>query len=154
MPTPVSLTDTSTNSSFGIAPTSIRPPFGRELDRVRQEVQHDLPDLSLIRPHLTEPRIHRRVQRDATAPRPLSNEDEGIVDGHRQVEVRQLELHPPRLNLSSCLCSWPTARKCRGSGSASRSPTSRPPGWRSRGGGGACADLGVSHAGRRPSMSC
>src|SRR5262245_319243 len=64
MPTPVSLTDTSTDPSTGTARTSIRPPSGG----VGQQVQHRLLDLPLVRPYVAEPgvdggpkRLGRRV---------------------------------------------------------------------------------------------
>src|SRR5260370_9854821 len=48
-------------------------PFGCELDRVRQQVQHHLPDLPLVPPHLTEPLIDPHVQCDPSSPRPLAD---------------------------------------------------------------------------------
>src|SRR4029450_4947142 len=75
------------------------PPLWRELDGVRQQVQDDLSDLSLIRPHRAEPLIDAQVQRDAPSPRALADEGQGAVERRGKVEVRQLELHPPRLDL-------------------------------------------------------
>src|SRR5262245_50707279 len=43
----------------------INPPtFGRELDRIRQQVQDDLPDLALIRLDLAKAGIEACVKRD------------------------------------------------------------------------------------------
>ena len=59
----------------------------RELDRIGEQVQDDLPDLPLVRLNLTKPRIHGRVQRDAAAPGPLP-------DQHQEMEIREVQFHP------------------------------------------------------------
>ena len=99
MPTPVSLTDTSTDLVHRHGADVDPPALRCELDGVRQEIQHDLLDLPLVRPYVAQPRVDRRSQRDAPPAGPLADEDQGVVDGRGQVEVRQLELHPPGLDL-------------------------------------------------------
>src|SRR5215831_2231617 len=99
MPTPVSLTETSDEPVLQRGPDFDASTFRRELDRIRQEVQYDLPDFPLVRPHLTEPPVNVCVQRDAATPSPLTNQHQGIVDGRGEIELRQLQLHPPGLDL-------------------------------------------------------
>jgi hypothetical protein len=73
--------------------------FGCELDRIRQQIQHDLPDLPLVCPNLAQPLVDRHVQRDAAPRGALADEGQGVVQGGGKVEVGQLELHPARLDL-------------------------------------------------------
>src|SRR5262245_52601845 len=106
MPTPVSLTEPSTEPPTGTARTSTRPPsrgtppaLWRELDRVGQKIEHDLLELSFVRPNVAQPRVDGRLQHDGASRRPLPDEGHCVVDGRGQVEVGQLQLHPPGLDL-------------------------------------------------------
>src|SRR2546427_1258887 len=71
----------------------------RELDRVRQQVQDDLPNLPLVSPNLAEPLIDGRLQPDSPSPGPLADERQGVVDRLREIEVGDFQLHPPGLDL-------------------------------------------------------
>jgi hypothetical protein len=75
------------------------PTLWRELDRVRQQVQDDLPDLPLICPNLAQPLIDTHLQCDAPSSRPLADQGQGVVERRGEMEVRQLQLHPPGLDL-------------------------------------------------------
>jgi len=82
-------------------------PFRRELDRIRQQVQHDLTDLPLVRLNLAKVGVHSRVQSDVTASGPLTDESQRILDGRGEVEVRELQIHPPGLDLRhSCVRAY------------------------------------------------
>src|SRR5262249_28676946 len=71
----------------------------RELDLVGEQIEEDLADLSLVGLDLAEALVAAPVQLDPSAPRPLANEHQRIVDGHGQIEVRHFEPHLPRLDL-------------------------------------------------------
>src|SRR5262249_28836138 len=93
MPTPVSLTETSTSPSFGTAPTSIRPPSGVNLIAFDNRFQDDLPPL--VRLNLAQSAIDVHLQGDPSPPRTLADQGQGAVECRREVEVGELELHPP-----------------------------------------------------------
>ena len=99
MPTPVSLTDTSTTPSTGTARTSIRPPSGVNLIALDRRFRTHLPDLPLVGADLLQPLIDGQAQGDAPPARPLAHQGQGVVERRGQVEVRQLQLHPPRFDL-------------------------------------------------------
>src|SRR5713226_4101826 len=99
MPTPVSLTDTSTDPSTGTARTSIRPPSGVNLIAFDNKFSNDLPNLSLVRPHLAQLLIDARVERNSPAPGPLADEGQRAVERLRKVKVCEFELHSPGLDL-------------------------------------------------------
>src|SRR6266478_7727291 len=75
------------------------PTLGGELDRIGEQVQDDLPELPLVRLNLAKSSIDGRFQRDSPARGSLADEGQRAVDRLRKVEVRQLELHPSRLDL-------------------------------------------------------
>ena len=75
------------------------PTCGRELDRVGQQIQDDLPDLPLVRADVLDLLGHGQLQRDAVPPGALADEGQGILERRRQVDVRHLELHPAGLDL-------------------------------------------------------
>ncbi len=43
--------------------------------------------------------VEGAFQRDPAPVRPLSHQDQGVIDGAREVEVCRLQLHPPGLDL-------------------------------------------------------
>src|SRR2546425_7170950 len=55
-------------------------PLGRELDRIRQQVQDDLSDFPLVGLDLTELGVHSSVQSDAPSPSTLADQHQGVVD--------------------------------------------------------------------------
>src|SRR5262249_56117620 len=73
--------------------------FGGELHRVREEVQDNLPDLSLVADERTEPGVEVEVERDTMPSRTLAHERETAVERRRQVERARLELHASGLDL-------------------------------------------------------
>src|SRR5438132_2154475 len=75
------------------------PTLRRELDCIRQQVQDDLPDLSLVRSNLAQLLIDAHLQGDAPSPRPLVDQGERVVQCCGEMEVREVQLHPPRLDL-------------------------------------------------------
>ena len=75
------------------------PALRRELDRIGQQVQDHLPDLPLVGADLLQPLIDGQAQCDATPPGPLAHQGQGVVERRGQVEVRQFQLHPARLDL-------------------------------------------------------
>ena len=81
------------------ARTSIRPPSGVNL--IALESRFSTTCLIFRSSARTSPSrgSDRRLQRDPLAPGPLADEGHGVVDSRGQVEVRQLELHLPRLDL-------------------------------------------------------
>src|SRR5262249_1636942 len=68
-------------------------------DRIREEIEEDLADLPFIALNLSEPLVDRRMQRNAPPCGPLADQGQRIVDSHGQVEVRQLQVHLPGLDL-------------------------------------------------------
>src|ERR1700730_5681143 len=74
-------------------------PLWGELQGVGQEVQKDLLDLALVALNRPKPFIYRVPERDPPPGRPLSHQDQGILDGVRQIEVGHLQLHPSRFDL-------------------------------------------------------
>src|SRR4030095_6343931 len=75
------------------------PALRREFDRIRQQVQDDLPDLPLIGLNLAQSAIDVHLQSDAPASGTLADQGQGAVECSREVEVGQLQLHPPGLDL-------------------------------------------------------
>src|SRR5215467_5820918 len=73
--------------------------FRRELYRVRQQVQDDLSDLPFIGLNLAQSVVKVGMKGDGPSPSPFTNQHQGILDGCWQVEVRQLQLHAPGLDL-------------------------------------------------------
>src|SRR2546422_826002 len=57
------------------------PALRRELDRIRQEVQDDLSDLSLISPNLPQSLIDIQMQGDAPSSSPLADQGHRVVQG-------------------------------------------------------------------------
>src|SRR5262249_12450610 len=72
---------------------------GRELEGIGQEVQEYLLDLALVGADRSHAGVDRTSERDAPPRCPLAHEGERVVNRARQVEVRDLQLHPPRLDL-------------------------------------------------------
>src|SRR5215471_6463496 len=75
------------------------PAFRRELDGVREQIQDDLPHLSLVSDHLTHAPVGSEGEPDAVPGGALAHEAETAFEGSRQVEGAQLQLHLPRLDL-------------------------------------------------------
>src|SRR5262245_60009964 len=73
--------------------------LGRELQRIGEKVQQHLLDLALVGSDRTEALVDRSTERDPSATRALSHEGQRVVDGRRQVEVRQLQFHASGLDL-------------------------------------------------------
>src|SRR5215475_9209715 len=71
----------------------------RELQRVGEQVQQHLLDLSLVGADRAERLMEPSAEDDATAARALTNESECAVDRGSEIEVGYLQLHPPRLDL-------------------------------------------------------
>src|SRR4029077_3997618 len=70
-----------------------------ELYRVRQQVEQDLLELALVCKDLPELRIGVEAERDAVPLCTLAYQRHRIGDRHRHVEGREVELHPPGLDL-------------------------------------------------------
>src|SRR6266508_2272394 len=84
MPTPVSLTDTSTNPSFGTAPTSIRPPSGVNLIAFDSKFRTTCRIFRSSVPNLANLLIDGRLHCDAPSPSTLANEGQSTLeDRHR-----------------------------------------------------------------------
>src|SRR5262245_31010213 len=71
----------------------------RELDRVGEQVQEHLLHLALVTLEHADLVIDRPAERDVAPARALPDEDQGVVDDARQIELRELQLHAPRLDL-------------------------------------------------------
>src|SRR5215831_20280076 len=65
----------------------------RELEGVGEQVQEDLLHLALIAPDHAHAVVDGPPEGDPSPARSLANEDQGIVDRHRQAELRHLQLH-------------------------------------------------------------
>src|SRR5262249_62315033 len=63
------------------------PTFRRELDRIRQQVQDDLPDLAFVRLNLAKPGVDVCVKSDRPSPRTFTHQHQGILDSRRKIEV-------------------------------------------------------------------
>jgi hypothetical protein len=74
-------------------------PLWGELQGVGQEVQKHLLDLALVATNPPEPLVDGAAQPDPALARPLPHQDQCVLDRGRQVELRQLQLHAPRLDL-------------------------------------------------------
>src|SRR5262249_30389982 len=72
---------------------------GRELDRVRQQVQEHLLDLALVGAYRADAFIDGAAKRNASATRALSHESQRVVDRGGEIEGRRLQLHPSGLDL-------------------------------------------------------
>src|SRR5262249_14296917 len=99
MPTPVSATEISAMPSVIAARTSTRPPSGvnlRALERRFRRTCFTFRSSPLTMPIAV---VDGPSQPDSTAARPFAHEGQGVVDGSGQAEVRQLQLHPARLDL-------------------------------------------------------
>ena len=81
MPTPVSLTEISTEPSACLAfnpdPSSLRG----ELDGVGKQVEKDLLDLALVAGDVAQPFVDGNVERDAVLGGALPHEGARVVDG-------------------------------------------------------------------------
>src|SRR5207245_3047716 len=75
------------------------PALRRELDRVGQQIEDDLPDLPLIALNLAQSIVNARVQSNAPSSCPLADQRQGIVECRGEMEVREFQFHPPRLDL-------------------------------------------------------
>src|SRR5262245_52493956 len=73
--------------------------LGRELDGIGEQIQNHLPSLPLIRLNLPQPFIAVCVQADSPSSSPLPNQGQRVVDRRRQVELRELQLHPAGFDL-------------------------------------------------------
>jgi hypothetical protein len=85
--------------STGRAATVILAALGRELHRIREQVQHHLLELALVGVDLRHGRVERAIQRQAMARGALLDQGERVVDRHRHAEVRDVELHATSLDL-------------------------------------------------------
>jgi hypothetical protein len=56
-------------------------------------------DLALVAPDRTDAAVDVAPERDLASAGPLAHERHRVVDRAREVEVRELQLHPPRLEL-------------------------------------------------------
>jgi hypothetical protein len=63
------------------------------------DIQEHLLDLALVGPDGPEARADGALEDDAPAAGALAHEHQGVLDGARQIEVRQLELHAAGLGL-------------------------------------------------------
>jgi hypothetical protein len=66
MPTPV-FADRHLHAALDGQGPSVDPPPSGVIDRIRQQIQHDLLDLALVRTNIAEPRVHRAAYRGARA---------------------------------------------------------------------------------------
>src|SRR5262249_25965335 len=73
--------------------------LGRELDGVGEQVQDNLPDLPFVALNVAQLLIDMRVEDDSTSSRTLPNQSQRILDRGRQVELRELQLHPAGFDL-------------------------------------------------------
>src|SRR3989449_6340813 len=73
--------------------------FGSEFHGIREQVQHDLPNLPLVGDDLPEMLVDRQPQRDAVTSRALAHEGQAALERGRQVERARLELHAAGLDL-------------------------------------------------------
>src|SRR5207237_3457274 len=71
---------------------------GRELERIRQEIQEDLLDLALVGADRADALVDVPAQRDAAAAGALAHEGQGVVDGGGQIELDDLQLHASGLD--------------------------------------------------------
>src|SRR6476646_2413597 len=69
---------------------------GRELDGIGQQVQQDLLQLALVGYDALESGLDMNVESDRVLLRALANQRERVADRRRQVERREIELHPAR----------------------------------------------------------
>src|SRR5260370_5656535 len=74
-------------------------PFGRELQRIGDEIQDDLLHLPLVTSEHPEPRVDGAAQPDPASARTFSHQAQRVLDRTRQIEVRRLKLHASRLDL-------------------------------------------------------
>src|SRR5437899_4772708 len=72
---------------------------GRELDRVGQEVDEDLLHLALVGLNVAQRRIDAHLQSDIVPLRTLAHQRHRIGERRSDIECRQVELHPARLDL-------------------------------------------------------
>ena len=73
--------------------------LGRELDRVREQVDQHLLDLAFVADDLTHTGIDSEIHAEAVARGALADEREGVLERERHAEVRQLEVHAAGFDL-------------------------------------------------------
>src|SRR5215813_8633280 len=96
MPTPVSATEISAMPSLIAARTSIMPPSGVNLRALESRFKRTCFTLR------SSPRImptRSSIALPSLIPRPLTHEDQGVVDGCGQAELRHFQLHPAGFDL-------------------------------------------------------
>ena len=99
IPGPVSVTATST-VPFAIRRGDVDTTAGgRELDGIRDQVEHDLAQLPLVRPHRDLVRLELEPQLDAVPGRALGVHRQPALERPAQRNVRELELHPAGFDL-------------------------------------------------------
>src|SRR5215471_18588384 len=73
--------------------------LGRELEGVGEQVQEDLLHLPFVTPDHTHAVVDALPQPDPAPARPLTHEDQGVVDRGWQVELGHLQFHPAGFDL-------------------------------------------------------
>src|SRR6266446_7211336 len=73
--------------------------FGGELEGVGQEVQEYLLHLPLVAADHPEPLVDGASKPDSASARPLSHQDQRVLDGLRQIELAEFQLQPPGFDL-------------------------------------------------------
>jgi hypothetical protein len=68
-------------------------------DRVGGQIQHDLSDLSLVRPYLTQATVDVRVQSEGPPSGPFAYQGQGTVEGRWEMEIAEFQLHSSGLDL-------------------------------------------------------
>src|SRR4030095_2181784 len=88
--------------SFLLAPRGVDiypAPVGGELHGVGQQVEQDLFSLALVAVHAAELLFYGAPERDPAPSRSLSHQNQRGLDGVRQIDSGQFELHASRLDL-------------------------------------------------------
>ena len=75
------------------------PAVAGELDRVRQEVEHDLLELALVADIVAQGLVDSHLELYAVALRALAHQGDGVVERGGQIEGSHLQLHAPGLDL-------------------------------------------------------
>jgi len=72
---------------------------GRELDRIRKQVQHNLPEAQLVDGNDVDRGAHAQLQPHASLCRPLPDHRHAVLERLADVDERRLQLHPAGLDL-------------------------------------------------------
>ena len=98
MPTPVSVTETST-APFEGRPHVDPAALGRELQCVGEQVEEHLLHLALVGANRSETFVERELERDPWPAARSRTRVSVFSAALRQIEIAQLQLHPSRLDL-------------------------------------------------------